>query len=580
MVRSKLNQSVIVIIILLLTINLWSDEKEKVVLAKYIGGEITKIDIQSRIDKIPPMYQSKYQTNDGKIELLDMMAVEEIFYQEALDRKLNESESFWNRIDLSIKSQYSREYQNDLSNTITYTEKEKKAYYHAHKDEFFKDRTYEETEKEIEQRLFPEKTTALLDSTKAELFAGYQIEIDYELLNKLNLEKPEMNQELSDQLLMNSSVESLRKTVAGFLAIFKFLPEEQKVKSIDLEERKKLFDNTLKIGIFYQKALDEGYDQRDIIIENVKQIKKNMMLRTVYNQMVVEEINLSDDDVLKYYEDNIEQFSTNAFRKIQTFVFENEETAEEMKKKVKKFLKKKDYDSISQLIAEKSLNPNKNGEIDHIYQNGIIPGIGKDELYNDMVWEKAPGKTNPKKLNNVFMNSKGEFVFFRILEDNIAEPKPFIENIGNVKKTMDKELSKKKFEDVKKALSEKYDLQKYPERLLEILSAEEYFNKAEESQKKHRFHDAVFYYNQVIKYHQNNQDDYKALFMKAFLYAEELKDMVKAVDLFEEVLNNYPHSDLHESAQFMIDEIQGKSKIMEQFEKEEHKIDPEVKSNE
>ena len=77
------------------------------------------------------------------------------------------------------------------------------------------------------------------------------------------------------------------------------------------------------------------------------------------------------------------------------------------------------------------------------------------------------------------------------------------------------------------------------------LSAEEYFNKAEAAQKRRRFNDAIFYYDEVIKHHKNDKDDYKAMFMKGFLFAEELKDTEKAIAIFEEFLKLY-QSLIHE----------------------------------
>ena len=102
-----------------------------------------------------------------------------------------------------------------------------------------------------------------------------------------------------------------------------------------------------------------------------------------------------------------------------------------------------------------------------------------------------------------------------------------------------------------------------------ILTAEEYFNKAEDAQKRRRFTDAIFYYDEVIKHYQNNIDDYKAMFMKAFLYAEELKDKENAIKIFNEFLEKFPPADLHDSAQFMISELEGKSDIIENFESED-----------
>jgi len=54
--------------------------------------------------------------------------------------------------------------------------------------------------------------------------------------------------------------------------------------------------------------------------------------------------------------------------------------------------------------------------------------------------------------------------------------------------------------------------------------------------------------------------------MKAFLVAEELKDEDLALQLFKNFLTRFPEGDLHDSARFMIDSIEGNIEIFEDFE--------------
>ena len=267
-----------------------------------------------------------------------------------------------------------------------------------------------------------------------------------------------------------------------------------------------------------------------------------MMLRTVYNQLVVDPIKLDTLSLQKYYNDRIEQFSTNPYRKIRTFGFETEAEAKKMRKKVSKLLKKNDEEGIKQLISESSEYKSKDGVINHIYKNDIIPGIGKDEVYNSNVW-----KAKPQKLSKIFQNSKDIWTFFYVMEDVKAVATPFEDIVEKVKRQKLNEESRQNFEQTKAELASSYNLKKYPERMIVILSAEEYFNKAEAAQKKRRFTDAIYYYDKIIENYANNVDDYKATFMKGFLYSEELADKESARECFVSVIEDYPQSELHES---------------------------------
>lgn len=74
------------------------------------------------------------------------------------------------------------------------------------------------------------------------------------------------------------------------------------------------------------------------------------------------------------------------------------------------------------------------------------------------------------------------------------------------------------------------------------------------------------FYDQIIDNYPNGIDDYKAYFMKAFLVAEEIKDTDAALQMFKTFLTRYPEGDLHESARFMIDSLEGNLDGFEEFE--------------
>lgn len=537
---------------------------ESTVVAEYKDGKITMGDVNKRLSQIPPMYKSKYNTATGKQELLDIICTEKVFFLEAKAKKIMEQDEFFPRIADQIKNAYFMEYKKDLlKDAISFTEEEKRAYFKENHDQY-KARTYEEAEKTIETQLRPEKETAFIEMKQEELFKKYDVEINYDVLPQINILAPDSNEVIINENLISSSNPEINRTVGDFLAILNVQTERVQISLRTEEGKKQYIERLAKFDVFYLDALEKGYDENPMIQATVEQIEHNMALRTIYNILVVESIDTSDEKLLEYYNNNIEEFSTLAHRKIQTFGFESKKTAAKMRKKVKKLIKQEKEEEINDLIAEFSVYPKANGILNHIYNNGIIPGIGKDQVYCDMVWQ-----TEPEDLSDIFQNSKGKYVFFRIIEDIKAEAKPFEEEKARIKQTMLRTLSKEKFESVKSELDAKYALKKYPEKMIVRLTAEEYFNKAEAAQKRRRFNDAIFYYDEIIKYHNNNVDDYKAMFMKGFLFAEELKDKEKAIAIFEDFLKIYPKGDLTESAEYMLSSLKNEEEIIETLEFED-----------
>ncbi len=537
---------------------------DSTIVADYKGGKITMGNLNERLAQIPPMYKSKFTTVEGKKELLDIICVEELFYLEASNQKIMEQKEFNERITDQIKTAYFSEYKKELlKDGVTITIEEKKAYFSENHDQF-KERTFEEAEKLIESKLMPEKEKEFIEAKKQELFKKFNVEINHEILEAINVAAPDSNEVIIDEKIISSSKPAIERTVGDIIAHIDILPERTQMALHSVEGLTHYVGELANADVFYMEALDNGFDKNPVVITTVTQIERNMALRTIYNTLVVEAIDTSEEAVQKFYDENMDQFSTLAHRKIQTFGFDTKKTATKMRKKVKKLIKKQKDEEINALIAENSVYKAKDGVLDHVYDNGIIPGIGKDEVYCDMVWAIEPGQ-----LSDVFQNSKEKFVFLRILEDVVATATPFEEVKAKVEQNLMRTQSKEKFESVKEELEVKYALNKYPDKMVVTLTAEEYFNKAEAAQKRRRFTDAIFYYDEVIKHHKNDKDDYKAMFMKGFLFAEELKDTEKAIVIFEEFLALYPEGDLSESAQYMLSSLKNNEDMIESIEFEE-----------
>jgi len=71
----------------------------KDVVATVGASKITVDDFQEVLKRIPPFNRRRYANTKGKMELLDKLVEEELFYQEALRRKLDNDKEFTARLD-------------------------------------------------------------------------------------------------------------------------------------------------------------------------------------------------------------------------------------------------------------------------------------------------------------------------------------------------------------------------------------------------------------------------------------------------------------------------------------------------
>lgn len=134
-------------------------------------------------------------------------------------------------------------------------------------------------------------------------------------------------------------------------------------------------------------------------------------------------------------------------------------------------------------------------------------------------------------------------------QKDLDEVKVSIES--NYKRRKSTELFKSKLEEYR----QKYVVSEHFERLQTKISANELFDLAETAQKQNSHRDAVHFYDQIINEFKNGVDDYKAWFMKAFVYSENMNKKDEAIILYQEMIQRWPQGDLNDSALFMIETL-------------------------
>lgn len=116
-----------------------ADEKadEKEVVARVGAYEITAKDLTERVQKLPPGLKVRYETEEGKENLLKEMVRIEVFSREAQSMGLHKDRDFQDRIAEITKALLAREYtQKRLLARVKVSDKEAEDFYMEHPEEF------------------------------------------------------------------------------------------------------------------------------------------------------------------------------------------------------------------------------------------------------------------------------------------------------------------------------------------------------------------------------------------------------------------------------------------------------------
>jgi peptidyl-prolyl cis-trans isomerase C len=107
------------------------------VIATVGSATITDSDFNEILKRIPPFNRKRYTTKAGKMELLDKLVEEELFYQEALRKGLDKDKEFTQRMDQIRRGILASMVKKDLYEAdIPVTEAEIKDYFTKNPDKF------------------------------------------------------------------------------------------------------------------------------------------------------------------------------------------------------------------------------------------------------------------------------------------------------------------------------------------------------------------------------------------------------------------------------------------------------------
>jgi len=464
---------------------------ERDILAEYDGGKILRQDIEKKISKLPAQYQGRYWTVEGQLQVLDIIATEEVFYQKAKALGVDKAPDVLEKINQMEKRYYLQEYyKRFVTDLAVLTDQDKQDYYEQNLKLFYmhpnisidliqvqdeaealkaladlnkgipfdvvsdqynqntyakglkgriknirlngnipgigndaeleariestqvdmqafhgpyetatgwyifrtvewiagRQKEFLEVQPEIEQRLRPLKERELLENIRTRLMTKYSVVVDSALVARIDLKARKNNAEIENLIVVQSPEPTLNLTVRNILDSFDKMSPQEQIFYVKGEGAKQLIDQELIQNLLHLEGIATGMEQYFRDNEDYIQAKRSVVLRRVFEMLVLDNIEITPEDIKARYEADLETYAQPGHRSIQILFFNDLKSANRTWRKFNTAHKYGNEKEMTKLVdkysirKEQSIYPNQ-------YQNGIITGIGPDEDFSKKIWD-------------------------------------------------------------------------------------------------------------------------------------------------------------------------------------------------
>ena len=326
---------------------------------------------------------------------------------------------------------------------------------------------------------------------------------------------------------------------------FELLPDNQRNNFKGPSGRARFVDLIINDELFYLEAKNKNLINDPIVKAELEAVERRILIGAFYQKEVLEKIEITDEEIESYYDSNSDNYTNLTLYKAQHIFSEDSLKCVQWKKRIDKG---EMFSGIAKSESEDQSTASTYGDLGYFNSDGFVKFIGRSRTFTDDIAGLAVGE-----VSGVIKHEKG-YSLVRINDYKPASVQPLSEVRQSIIKTLRDNYSSENLENQIESLRKKYSpinyAQKYvlettrtPEQLWEIAQAED------------ASYTRILYYRELVNRYPEHKFAPQALFMIGFVYVEELQDLVQARRTFDELLKEYPESEVVESAKWMIENL-------------------------
>jgi len=309
-----------------------------------------------------------------------------------------------------------------------------------------------------------------------------------------------------------------------------------------------LLDRLVEEEVIYQAARDAGYQNDPDVVRTVRNVERRSMIQAFYDEVVEGDVEIPEEEIVAYYEEHDELFQRPARIQFRQIMTSSRQAAEAARRRV---LAGEGFAEVARDVSIDTSTRDAGGLMTPISRGGGIPTLGMDADFVNALFDWKVGE-----VTDVMRSGKGWHIF-RIEEKTEAGKRPLEdvreEIVNSLKPAAARERYDKLLEDYKERYGATVNEAAFRQR---PRSEEELFTLAQETEDPLQ---RLNYYTELVFNYPESEHAPEAQFMIGFIQAEELQNYGAARNAFQRMLEQYPDSELIESARWMLENMESEA---------------------
>jgi len=408
--------------------------------------------------------------------------------------------------------------------------------------------TFDEVREDVENRLRREQMGEFYNRLIDRMKMRYNVSIMTDILDGMvYFTIPER---IANVPLVVGTHPDIVMTFRDFGAVLGNVFPMRQLTRADREWLMTMLNHELNSRLVNISAQEENFLENHMDRDDIQKMHRFAVLNGFMLDQVHETIQVTDEEILEFFERYTEYNLIPAFRNIRQFVANDRRTARQHHRTIRRLLRNEQEHEIALLTRQESVLNVADGVVLHIFRDGNIPGTGRDQNYNDRVFNIRIGN-----LSDIFRNVNNQYVFFYVIREEPERPRP-IDDVSNMISNMiHREKADELFSQILKDLMVENNVVTHFDRLVNMATPDVFFNLVEDALLRMNVDVALTLLDELIENNRSTEYEQYAILMKAFIASDNLRDRNRAIRYYEEFLNKYKDGEMRVYAEKMLEEL-------------------------